>query len=136
MKIILSIVLLVCSTLFVAQQTKTESITVTENLDKSYKPIMKVANIMLITGSGLIVVGGIIILTDNSKNSGWSVISGSEFIGGLLIASGVIIDLVSIPFYVSAYIKKRKFKLSPTITFHQQKITQIPVTNFGIAISF
>ena len=138
MKTILTfMVLLLGFNLNLAQQKTIDSSFTKEKHLKSYKPLMKTANILLVSGGGLMLVGGILIATDNSKGNGWiTIISGQEFAGVLVIIAGIITASVSIPFYITSYVKKRKLKLSPAITYEYQNNMQIPITNFGLAINF
>lgn len=130
-------ILLIGINLNLAQQKTVDSGFVKEKYLKSYKPTMKTANILLASGGGLILVGGILIATDNTKSNGWvTIISGQEFAGVVVILAGLITTTVSIPFYITAYVKKRRLKLSPAITHEYQKNTQIPITNVGFAINF
>ncbi|TDX82777.1 hypothetical protein B0I22_2805 [Epilithonimonas xixisoli] len=138
MKTILTFMILLLGFNFnLAQQKKIDSSFTKEKHLKSYKPLMKTANILLASGGGLMLIGGILIATDNSEDNGWiTIISGQEFAGVMVIIAGIITASVSIPFYITAYVKKRKLKLSPAITYEYQKNMQIPITNFGLAINF
>ncbi len=138
MKTTLTLMILMIGINFnLAQQKAIDSSFVKEKHLKSYKPLMKTANILLASGGGLMLVGGILISTDNTKSNGWvTIISGQEFAGALLIVGGIVTSLVSVPFYISAIVRKKKLNISPLITYEQQKIIQIPITNFGITINF
>ena len=119
-----------------AQQKTIDSSFIKEKQLKSYRPIMKTANILLASGGGLILVGGILIAADGSTSSGRYFFTTEEIIGIFSIAAGIITTTVSIPFYIAGYVKKRRLKLSPAITYEYQKNTQIPITNVGFAINF
>jgi len=138
MKTILTFMILLVGFNFnLAQQKTIDSSIAKEKYLKSYKPLMKTGNILLASGGGLILVGGILIATDNTKSNGWvTIISGQEFAGALIIVAGVVTSLVSVPFYITAIVRKRKFNFSPAVSYEYQKNTQIPITNFGFAINF
>ena len=137
MKTILTFMILMLGLNFnLAQQKTIDSSFVREKHLKSYKPIMKTANILLASGGGLMLVGGILIATDNTAAKNRYFFTTQEIVGILIVAAGIITATVSIPFYIVAYLKKRKLKLSPAISYDYQKNTQIPITNFGFAINF
>lgn len=137
MKTILTfMILLIGSNFNLAQQKPTDTISIKESNPKPYKPLMKTANILLASGGGMILAGGILIAADGSTSSGRYFFTTEEIIGIFSIAAGIITATVSIPFYITAYVKKRRLKLSPLMSYERQKITQIPITNFGLAINF
>lgn len=130
-------ILLISFNLNLAQQKSIDSSFVDMKSIKPYKPTMKTANILLVSGGGLILIGGILIATDNTKSNGLiTIISGQEFAGALVIVAGAITSLVSIPFYISAYVKKHKLSIRPMINYENQKFKQLPVANFGLTINF
>lgn len=75
----------------------------------------KTANVLLITGGGLMVTG---LLVGNSGNQDGSYFFSENQLAGFgLFSLGVISSVISVPFYISAHHNKRKLmKLSPAVS--------------------
>ena len=84
-------------------QEETKNYEVQEYINKSVKQ-KKTANILLLSGATIGVIGFIISNTDDSK----SIISGNQLLAGTFVTLGGVSMLTSIPFYISSSKNKSK----------------------------
>lgn len=111
MKHLLLAVLFLLPFTFNAQKSNTDDLN--RYLRKSTNQ-KKTANILLLTGGGLMVTG---LLVGNSGNEeGTYFFSENQIVGFGVFSVGVLTSLISVPFYISAHHNKKKLmKLSPAV---------------------
>ena len=74
----------------------------------------KTANILLLTGGGLMVTG--LLLGNSGNEEGTYFFSENQIVGFGVFSVGVLTSLISVPFYISAHHNKKKLmKLSPAV---------------------
>ena len=129
--ILLTIIFLIPMTLRSQEQNTTQS--TNQYLEKSIRQ-KKTANVLAITGGGLVLAGVIVAATIPKQTKGWEGFNQGVTavgIGGV----GAITALISIPFYISSHNNKKKsVSISPQTG--SVNIDQKNYATAGIAINF
>lgn len=134
--IFISICLLLCGNTFSAQVKQQDSIRISNIYFEKYQRQKKTANIILGTGSVLILSGLVAFATDD-RTEGRLFFSTNQIVGVTLVTFGITSVLVSVPFYISAAKNKRKsLTIQPIFQLDNEKYTQEKFAKVGVAITF